>query len=162
MRRSLLIVSIGLVASAGVAQPETDPLLRLASTEPLELARAVDRLGDQGVLLRLEDEAPVEVRAVAVLAAPYMHAPENALPALVVIAAGRDPDLSARAAHSVLAIARGLDPQGIDARECDRAALGPARAGLAALARDVTARPDIVRAAELSLAALVELGVPPA
>lgn len=156
-----LVVLVALVTSAGSAQPGQDPLLRVPSTDPLELARVVDRVGDAGVVSRLADGTPIAVRAVAVLAAPQMRAPEDSLVALVGLARGRDPDLAPRAALSALTIARRLDPQELDARECDRTSLAPARAGLEALARDETARADLRRAAELAAAALAELGVPP-
>ena len=162
MRRALPVILFALVTSAGAAQPGTDPLLRLASSDPLELARAVDHLGDAGVLARLTEETPIAVLAVAVLAAPQMHAPESSLFRLVELAQGRDPDLAPRAMLSALTIARALDPQRLDARECDRASLGPARIGLEALAADATAREDIRRAAGLAAAALADLGAPEA
>lgn len=160
MRRLAIVMFVALAASGGSAQPGPDDILRVPSTDPLELARVVDRIGDPAIVARLAEDRPIAVRAVAVLAAPEMHAPEDALVPLVEIARGRDPDLAPSAALSVLTIARALDASALDARESDRAALGPARAGLDALAHDETARADIRRAAELAGAALADLGVP--
>jgi hypothetical protein len=160
VRRVVLLIALGLVASQGSAQPGPDALLRVPSTDPLELARLVDRLGDQAVVTRLAEGTPIATRAMAVLAAPEMDAPEMALSALAELARGRDPDLAPRAALAALTIARALDPQAMDARECDRASLAPARAGLEALAHDESARADMRRAAELAAAALADLGVP--
>ncbi len=160
MRRLVLTMLFALVTSVGSAQPGPDPLLRVSSTDPLELALVVDRLGDTAVVERLTDGTPLAVRAIAVLAAPEMRAPEDALTALAEIARGRDPDLAPRAALSALTIARALDPRTLDARECDRAGLGAARAALEAIVQDESARADVRRAAQLAAAALAELGVP--
>jgi hypothetical protein len=159
-RRLALVVLFALVSSAGAAQPGPDPLMRVPSTDPLELARVVDREGDGAVLRRLEDGTMIAVLAVAVVAAPEMRAPETSLERLAELARGRDPDLAPRAAASALTIARALRPEDLDARECDRASLGPARASLEALAADATARADLRRAASLAAAALADLGAP--
>src|SRR4051812_46045753 len=98
MRRFGISIALALLASTGSAQPGHDPLMWLPSTDPLDLAIAVDRLGDEGVLTRLAEGTPLTVRAMAVLAAPQMDAPETSLSALAEIARGRDPDLAPRAA----------------------------------------------------------------
>ena len=161
MRRWLAVLIVLFVAAFASAQtPAIDPLLAAHATDPLELARVVDRIGDAAILSRLAPETPIAVRAVAVVATTRMHAPEDALLALATIAAGRDPDLAPRAAQSLLTIARSLDAQSLDARERDRNDFAPARTTLNALAGDETARADIRLAARLSDLALAELGVP--
>ncbi len=161
MRKSIVIASVLIVAAIASAQsPLVDPLLAAHETDPLDLARVVDRIGDAAVIARLAPETPIAVRAIAVAAAPRMHAPEDALAPLAAIAAGRDPDLAPRAAAALLTIARSLDARSLDARESDRADLGPARISLTALAADETARADLRRAAQLADAALADLGIP--
>jgi hypothetical protein len=148
---------IALLASTASAQP-ADPLLAAHDTDPLELALVVERVGDDAVLARLAPETPVAVRALAIVAATELHAPEDALVPLVELARGRDPDLAPRALWATLAIARRLDARTLGARESDVGALAPARAGLEALAADETARADLRRGAQLAAAALAELG----
>lgn len=147
------------LASSASAQP-SDPLLAAHDTDPLELALVVERLGDDAVLSRLSAETPVAVRAVAVVAATELHAPEDALVPLVELARGRDPDLAPRALWAALDIARRLDARTLGAREADVAALAPARAGLEALAADESARADLRSGAQLAAVALTDLGVP--
>lgn len=161
--RPLIVISFVVgVAGLVLAQPAPplDPFLATHDTDPLELARVDDRIGDAAVLARLAPETPIAVRALAVVATPGMHAPEDALALLAEIAGGRDPDLAPRAAQAMLTIARGLDERSLDARERDRAELAPARTALARIAADETARPDIRRAAQLADAALADLAIP--
>jgi hypothetical protein len=164
--RTSLAMLIVLVSLAGVAdaQPTAtlDPLLAAHDTDPLELARVVDRMGDAAVLARLNPETPIAVRALAVVAAPRLHAPEDALAPLAELALGRDPDLAPRAALSLLEITRALDERGLDARERDRAELAAGRIAIARVAADETARADVRRAAQLADAALAELAIPAA
>jgi hypothetical protein len=161
VRSALVVVIILGVSGLALAQTAAvDPLLAAHDTDPLELARVVDRVGDAAVLARLSPETPIAVRALAVVAAARMHAPEDALVPLAEIAAGRDPDLAPRASQSLLAIARALDERSLDARERDRADFTPARVALASLAADETARPDIRRAASLADAALADVQIP--
>jgi hypothetical protein len=160
--RVVAVLSIVSFAALALAQPTSgvDPLLAAHDTDALELARVVDRIGDAAVLARLTPETPTPVRALAVVAATRMHAPEDALAPLAEIAAGRDPDLAPRAAQSILAIARSIDERSLDARERDRADLAPARGAIAAIAADETARADLRRACQLADAALADLQIP--
>jgi len=155
---SLCIVLVLVVAVASAQS--VDPLVAAHDTDALELARVVDRVGDAAILARLTPETPIAVRALAVVAATRLHAPEDALVPLAEIAAGRDPDLAPRAAQSLLIIARSLDGAALDTRERDRADFTPARARLTAIAADETARSDIRRAAQLADAALADLAIP--
>ena len=160
MRRwPAVLIVLALAAMASAQAPAIDPLLAAHETDPLELARVVDRIGDAAILSRLTPETPIAVRAIAVVAAPRMHAPEDALAALTTIAAGRDPDLAPRAAQALLTIARSVDAQALDAREHDRGDFAAARTTLSALATDETARADIRLAARWSDSALAELVV---
>jgi hypothetical protein len=158
MRRVAIVLGV-LFASVASAQ-SSDPLLAAHETDPLELARVVDRSGDEAILSRLTPETPIAVRAIAVVAATRMHAPETALPALVEIATGRDPDLAPRAMQSVLTIARSLDAASLDARESDRSELTVVQATFLALMTDESARPDLRLAARLAHAELADLDIP--
>lgn len=151
------IVAIG--ALPGAHGQDGDPFAA-AGSDPMELARVVDRIGDDRVIALLGDETPAAVQLGAVRAATQLRAPERALEALARIAAGRDPDLAPAAAMSILEIARALDPQALDARETMRDELTPARAALAPLAADQTARADLRRIAGMAEDALAALGVP--
>jgi hypothetical protein len=154
--RFVLALALSWPASA-VAQA-IDPLLAVHDADPLRLAQAVDRLGDDGVLDRLAEAHPHAVRRLAVSGCRFLYAPERALPVLASLAAGRDPDLAPAAMRTILAIARGLDRAGLDAREHDGDELPRTREILTALAEDDTARPDLRRAAETALALLAPLG----
>lgn len=147
-----------LVTSLASAQPRTDE--PFTSPDPMELARAVDRLGDDAVLARLAASQPRAARLAAVQAAPFLREPELALPALAELAAGRDPRLAPAAAASILAITRALDADALTRRESDPRALAPVRARLSALHADASARPDLRAAAAVAEAGLEAMGVP--
>lgn len=149
----LLLLSFSAPAAAQV-----DPLLAVHDADPLALAQAVDRLGDDAVMARLGPEHPMALRRVAVSGCRFLHAPERALPTLAELAVGRDPELAPAAMRTVLAIARALTRADLDAREHDGDELVRARATLTSLAADATARPDLRRAAETALAQLAPLG----
>lgn len=126
----------------------------------MELARAVDRIGDDALLSRLASTSPRPVRLAALHAAPFLREPELALVPLAELAGGRDPYLAPAAAASLLAIARALDPDALQRREADFSVLASARARLAALRADSTARPDLRAAAELADVALESVLAP--
>ncbi len=160
-----LLGLMGLLAgSAPVhAQPRpADPLALVQSSDPLELARVVDRLGDPAVLARLGTaESPIDVAVTlaAVRACPWLHAPELALPRLVELAAGRDPDLAPAATLAVVRIAERLSRPELESREASDEPLRAAMTGLTALAEDTTARADLRRGASRArelLRAIVE------
>lgn len=171
MRASLAVAGLAGLMCLGPggahAQPRaTDPLALVVSGDPLELARMVDRLGDDAVRARLgeagADTAGLDPAIVlaAVRASPWLHAPEEALPRLVEIAAGRDPDLAPAAMLAIVRIAEALDRPTLDAREASDEAITASLAPLAALADDATARADLRRAASRAAALLGALVQP--
>jgi hypothetical protein len=164
MRRrwaALLLVLLGSTSlgTSSHAQP-ADPFVAVRDADPMELARVVDRLGDDAVLTRLAGDSPRPVRLAAAHAAPFLREPELALAPLAELAAGRDPRLAPASAASLLTVARALDPDALARREVDVATLAPVRARLAALRDDASARRDLRVAAESADASLEALGVP--
>lgn len=159
MRRSVAIVSVLALGGLASAQPAAavDPLLAGHDTDPLELARVVDRIGDDAVLARLAPETPIAVRVLAVSATPRLHAPEAALPTLAELAGGRDPDLAPRALQAISEIARSLDARSLDARESERAELRAVLPRLTGIGEDESARADLRRAAAEARIALERL-----
>ncbi len=144
-------------ASEAKALPaHDDPLVRVRSADPLELARVVDRIGDEAVLARLRSGPPV-VRWSAIRSTPWMAAPESALASLAKIGAGRDPLLAPEAMRSVYRISVQLEPDELDAREFARSELRPVIRRLRALSNESTARRDLRRLARFARDALVEL-----
>ena len=145
------VVGAGTHSSTAAAQPVRGaPENLLEATDPLELARRVDRFGDVQMLALLEKARPRRHRFAAILGSPFLRAPEAALPRLLPIAAGRDPTLAPAAARAILAIARTLSAMALSAREASSAALRGVIRGLEGLARDQTARGDLRRMAELA------------
>ena len=165
VRAPILAVLLIAIATRGATAQAVDPLVAIGSSDPVALARIVERLGDDAVLARLaaDDGADVsaDARLAAVRASVALRAPERALEPLAAIALGRDPDLAPAAARSILVIARALDPRDLDAREVMRAELAPALAAIAQLAADETARPDLRRAAAIAAELLGHLGIAP-
>lgn len=158
----LVIVALG--GALIVRAQEPDPLVALGSSDPIALARAVDRIGDEGVIARLTEETAADVRLAAIRACPGLREPERALEPLAAIAIGRDPDLAPAAARAILEVARELDPQELDAREVMREELVPAREAIQRIVDDETARADLRRAAGIAIEQLAHLGIgaPPA
>jgi hypothetical protein len=156
MRASLLFVLALLAAAPASAQ--SDPLAAIADADPMELARVVDRLGDDAVLSRLDDARPREVRLAAMRASPFLAWPELALEPLARIAASRDPLLAPAAASAALTIARSLDPDALGRREVDPASLSAARGLFTALSIEQSARADLRAAASMVAALLEQLG----
>lgn len=160
----LMLLTLCSVTADSLAQSRSsDPLALVVSSDPLDLARAVDRLGDDAVRARLgtADDADLDPAIVlaAIRAAPWLHAPEEALPRLVELASGHDPDLAPAAMLAVVRIAERLVPADLDAREADRGPVSASLAPLLTLADDATARADLRRAAARArelLRALVE------
>ncbi|GAB4197523.1 MAG: hypothetical protein OHK0013_05750 [Sandaracinaceae bacterium] len=156
-------VGVGLDPAAVTAQRRLlDPLAMVQSSDPLELARVVDRLGDEAVLARLgpvggEGAPALPIVMAAVRASPWLHAPEAALPRLAELAGGRDPDLAPAAMLAVVRIAERLTRAELDGREASDAPITAALPALAALAEDATARNDLRRAASRARALLQTL-----
>ena len=157
---SLLLIIAVATGAAASAQPP-DPFAAIDDADPMELARVVDRRGDDAVLRRLGDETPYPARLAAIRAAPFMEGPELALAPLARLAAGRHPHLAPAAARSALAIARGLDAQALARREVLPSTLAGAARGYDALAEDETARADLRVAAGIVHAQLRAAGVDP-
>ena len=100
-------------SEAKVAEPAGEQLA--AALDPLDRARTVAQLGDVRVLALLtvargEHGAVVNVARVlpAVVSAPWLSDASRALPLLIELMPGRDPDLAPAAAQAVVEIARGL------------------------------------------------------
>lgn len=156
MRRLLPVCALVLASSAS-AQPD-DPL-EVADGDPMTLARAVARSGDDPVLERLGDES-ADNRLIAIEASPFLAEPELALPGLVLLARGRDPWLAPAAARALVSIADALSFDDLERREADLETLDAATTALAELAEDETARADIRAAAGLASGQLRSGAVP--
>lgn len=162
------LVTLGflvLLAACSIALPAVgqraaapDPLVAVADADPLELARVVERLGDDAVLARLADDQPVVTRLAAIRGTPWMRSPEAALSRLVELAGGRDSYLAPAAARAMLAITDVLTADDLALREVSPADLAPVRERLETLSRHPSARPDIRHAAGVAGAALAALG----
>lgn len=147
--RAPAVLACALLVTSASAQPD-DPLAAVIDADPVELARAVDRVGDDAVLERL---AAAEL--LGVHASPYMAEPEVALPRLVELARGRDPWLAPAAMSAILTIAEGPLLDAMDRREREPGSLEPVLTELRALEEDGTARADLRGAAALARAQLV-------
>jgi hypothetical protein len=105
----------------------------------MSVAEIAARVGDDAVLAALVQRADVTLRLAAVRSAPFLHAPAAALPALIAMAQGRDPNLAIAAARRVRAIAQALSVRPAGVREQYEDTLSAALEALAALAADATA-----------------------
>ena len=152
LTRTVAIVGlcwIAATAPGGSAEADRprEPWDAARMSDPLEMSRWVARRGDGEVLSRLRPDArPIE-QLPGVMGARWMVDPERALPRLAALAAGRDPRVAPAAAVAAFHIASNLDPRDLEAREVPRSHLEEARAALAALVEDETARPDLARLA---------------
>lgn len=144
--------------SAAPASAQPDPFAVITDADPMELARVVDRLGDDAVLARLSDAQPREVRLAALRASPFMRWAELALEPLARIAASRDPLLAPAAASAALTIARSLEPDSLRRREVDPASLSGARGLFTALSAERSARADLRVVASMVASLLERLG----
>jgi hypothetical protein len=156
----IVLSALAAITHEVVSAQNVDVFLANPTSDPLELARLVFRIGDDAVIESLSEGTRADARLLAVRAAPQLEGPERAIEALAAIAGGRDPDLAPAAAQSLLVIAHALDPQALDAREVMREELTPARVALSHVEADETARADIRRAAAIAIAALDAVGVP--
>lgn len=164
VRRALWACVLGACAATAYAQaaltePAADPLTALL--DPLDRARAAAQLGDAQVLARLtvargEHGAVTNVERVlaAVQSAQWLDDASRALPALLELMPGRDPDLAPAAARAVVAIARGLVqgkrvPESVDAEQ-----LKAWTAQLAVIEQNARVRSDIRLAATAAIALL--------
>jgi len=144
--RQLFLASLAIVGlSASTAAQEADPLAEVAGADPLDLSRAVARLGDDAVMDRLREGTSAASRLAAIRATPALAEPERALAELAEIARGRDPDLAPAAALSALTIAGDLDADELVQREADRDLVTRSREAFEALGHDESVRRDIRR-----------------
>jgi hypothetical protein len=146
-------------ADAKVAEPAGEQLT--AVLDPLDRARAVAALGDVRVLAQLavargEHGAATNVASVlsAVQSTPWLADGSRALPALLELMPGRDPDLAPAAAQAVVAISRGLVegervPESVDAEQ-----LKAWTTALSVIEQSTRVRPDIRLAATEAIALL--------
>ena len=149
--------------AAKVAEPAGDQLA--VALDPLERARAVAQLGDVRVLALLsvahdERGAVINVARVlpAVLSAPWLADASRALPLLLELMPGHDPDLAPAAAQAVVEIARGLVegarvPESVGAEQ-----LKAWTAQLAVIEQNARVRADIRIAATEAIALLNAAG----
>lgn len=138
-RRLALSLSALLVTPALAVADDPPPLDAVVDLDPMTLARAVDRGGDDVVLDGLANEPSVS----AIHAAPFMTAPELALPRLVEVASGRDPWLAPEAMRAVVRIAERPLRQEMTRREADPSQLDSVVESLEALEADEAARADL-------------------
>lgn len=162
MHRTSLSASVMLfvafTSTSGAQMP--DPFAEVPDSDPMELARVVDRMGDAAVLERLGPEADSVTRIGAIRAAPFMTGPELALETLAEIAAGRHPHLAPAAAQSATTIVRQLDADSLARREQLPVTLAGAAARFDAIAQDEAVRPDLRTVGSIVAAQLYALGVP--
>lgn len=151
------LAALGLVAASALvltavraAPPDpgspgaaADALERIEDADPIELSRAVLRVGDRSVLALLAEQQPGATRLAAIRAARWLVAPEHALPMLAELTAGRDSLLAPAAALASLRIARQLDADALSRREADPAELAIALATLRLALRTPHMRSDM-------------------
>jgi len=125
--------------------------------DPLDTAAWAARRGDRAVLADLGADRPTAIQLGAVLAAPWLHAPESCLERLAELAAGRDPRLAPEAVSAAWRIAQALDPRDLAAREVEIAVVTRGRDAFARVAEDGTVRPDIAHVAAFVAAELTGL-----
>jgi len=153
------LVSGGVLVASKV-HASAPPLVAISDADPLSLAAAVWRMGDEGVLADLRPGVSVVRRLAAIRAARWMRAPEDALSPLIALVRERDPELSRAAAHALAVIARELHMDALARREVVLGDLKQARAALSELAA-VEHLPADVRANLAGAALSLQLaGVP--
>lgn len=163
-RKALVTVAlVWLVSGASMRADEASKSAPLvdAMGDPVALGRAVERLGDDHVIERLGEDAPLHVRRAAVAASPWLRAPEAALGPLSEVAAGRDPHLAPAAADAAHAIATAIDQPTLARREARPNVLVPAGDRLARLAEDPAARADVRYVAGFAADALLQVTTVP-
>jgi hypothetical protein len=127
------------VSAAPTGSPDTASLRSAVDADVMSVAEVAARVGDDAVLAALAQRADVTLRLAAVRSAPFLHAPAAALPELIAMARGRDPDLATAAARRVRAIAQALSVRPAGVREQYEDTLSAALNALDALTADATA-----------------------
>jgi len=146
---ALAIMSVGLltirseIARSERPGPPENPFILLGNSPALELARLVDRVGDEAVAQILGTANPVEVHLVALRASSWMRAPESVLTPIIAMAGGRDSELAPEAARAVLRIANLLDREQLQKREAISSDLVSAGQNLSSIAANPAIRNDI-------------------
>lgn len=125
-------------------------------SDPLVLARYVDRVTDQQVLSLLTPDQTPQMRQLGALCARWLDAPERALPALTTLMASPDPDVAPVAARSAQAIAESLWAFELRERGVSVPFLREIIAGLGAVAASKRARADIRYRAAAAAAVLAQ------
>lgn len=127
-----------LLAQPAHAGPSTrDPTAALraaADADDLTLAAVVAQVGDDAVLAALTQHEDVLLRASAVRSSPFLRSSALALPGLVEIAGGRDPDLAPMAARRAAAISRSVAERAPRGAEGEKGGLSGVSQRLRALA----------------------------
>ena len=160
---SLLLLGFAAMPVASVVaqgQPAVvapDPLVAVADADPLELARVVQRLGDDAVVARLKATQRTEVRLAAIRATRYLRVPESALLLLPAIIGERDDLLGQAAARAVYAIVSALTIDDLQRHEILPAELAPACAALERVVATEHVRADLRALAKASAATLSSL-----
>ncbi len=152
------ISALATALTAHAADVDTWPVW--ADAEPLQLAAAVDRVGDDAVLSRLAAAGSVATRLAAVRGSEFLQSPELALPLLAELAGSRDSELAEPAARRAFLIAQRLQREGLSRREILRGDLQPARAALLRVAAQSRPRADIRLWLEQAAQLLAASGVP--
>ncbi len=116
-RIMLLTLSSCLTCSASALAAAVDLSAFADRIDAIGCARAAAEAGDAALLAKLGASDSREAALVAVRAAPYAHAPEDLVAALVDVACGRDPNLAPEAAFSLHAITQRLTQSELAARE---------------------------------------------
>jgi hypothetical protein len=161
---SLFVFLVYAPAFSQVAASKSDPgfdlFAAIANADPMELAKVVDRLGDDAVLTRLKRDKPIEIRIAAIRATRWMRAPESALVTLAEILGSRDSELAPVAASAALRIASATTSDALYTREVMPAELTESRALFVKASENPLLRPDIRLQAAQIAEALTAAGVP--
>jgi hypothetical protein len=131
-----------------------DALEAIRDADPIELSRVVMRIGDRPVLALLAEGQPGPARLAGIRAARWLVAPEQALPVLAELTAGRDSLLAPAAALATMRIARALDADSLSRREADPAELAIALSTLRLALRTPHVRADLRMMAAEAVAAI--------
>lgn len=118
-RTQSLVLALGLasVFVGGARAGEVDPFRGADAIYENGLSRLAQEAGDAALLGALSGEGTRERRLLAIRAAPFAAAPERLVPGLIPLALGRDPNLAPEAAAALVALAEGLRPSVLAARE---------------------------------------------
>lgn len=156
----LILAQPSLIGLAKESKTAQDPIASIIDADPVELARVVDRLGDQVVQSRLDAKNPIEHQLAAVRAARWMSEPEICLGSIAIMAVSRDSELAPSAARAALTIATELSLDELTTREFDPQGLKQVRAEFSKAADNPFIRKDIRLMAAQTSALLAAVGVP--